>query len=64
VNNFLSAFLVYKYGKEGMDDPQGSFADNYGLLISGLVSFIVFLIILKIIKNLTAEKKNKIVVNV
>jgi membrane protease YdiL (CAAX protease family) len=64
VNNFLSAFLVYKYGKEGMDDPQGSFADNYGLLISGLVSFVMFLIILKVIKNLTAEKKNKIIVNV
>ena len=64
VNNFLSAFLFYKYGKEGMDDPHGSFADNYGLLIGGFVSFIVFLVILKGIKNLTTEKKNKIIVNV
>jgi len=64
VNNFLSAFLVYKYGKEGMEDPHGTLADNYGLLISGLVSFVMFLIILKVIKNITTEKKNKIIVNV
>jgi membrane protease YdiL (CAAX protease family) len=64
VNNFLSAFLVYKYGKEGFDDTRGSFADNYGLLLSGFVSFIIFLFILKAIKNITTEKKNKIIVNV
>ncbi len=64
VNNFLSAFLVYKYGKEGFEDAKGSFADNYGLLLSGLVSFIIFLFILRGIKNLSTEKKNKIIVNV
>lgn len=64
VNNFLTAFLVFKYGKEGFEDSQGSVADNYGLLLIGLVSFIVFLFILKAIKNVTTEKKNKIIVNV
>ena len=64
VNNFLTAFLVFKYGKEGFEDAQGSVADNYGLLLIGLVSFIVFLFILKAIKNITTEKKNKIIVNV
>lgn len=64
VNNFLSAFLVYKFGKEGFEDPQGSFAENYGLILSGIVSFIIFLFILKAIKSVTTEKKNKIIVNV
>lgn len=64
INNFLSAFLVYKFGKEGFEDPQGSLGDNYGLILSGIVSFIIFLFILKAIKSVTTEKKNKIIVNV
>jgi membrane protease YdiL (CAAX protease family) len=64
LNNFLTAFLVYKYGKEGFEDARGSVADNYGLLLIGLVSFIVFLFILKAIKSVTSDKKNKIIVNV
>lgn len=64
INNFLSAYLVYLYGKEGFEDTKGSIADNYGLLVSGLLSFIIFLFILKGIKSITTEKKNKIIVNV
>lgn len=64
INNFLTAWLVYKYGKEGFEDAKGSIADNYGLLLSGLVSFVVFLFILKGIRSITREKKNKIIVNV
>lgn len=64
VNNFLTAWLVYKYGKEGFEDAKGSIADNYGLLLSGLVSFVIFLFILKGIKSVTSEKNNKIIVNV
>ena len=59
VNNFISAFLVYKFGKEGFEDPQGSFADNYGLLLSGAVSFIIFLIILRAIKMLQLKRRIK-----
>jgi membrane protease YdiL (CAAX protease family) len=64
INNFLSAYLVYKFGKEGFENSAGSIADNYGLLLSGFVSLIIFLFILKAIKSLTTEKKNKIIVNV
>lgn len=64
INNFLTAWLVYKYGKEGFEDAKGSIADNYGLLLSGFVSFVVFLFILKGIRSVTREKKNKIIVNV
>lgn len=64
VNNFLSAYLVFKYGKEGLEDPNGSLMDNLSFIISGVVSIILFLIILKIIKNKGSETKSKIVVNV
>lgn len=64
VNNFLSAFLVFKYGKEGFEDPHGSLLDNYQLLVAGFLSFVVFLVVLKAIKKVTVEKKNKIIVNV
>ncbi len=64
INNFLSAYLVFVYGKEGFEDPNGSVSDNYQLLIAGFISFIVFLFVLKAIKNTAVEKKNKIIVNV
>ncbi len=64
INNFLSAYLVFVYGKEGFEDPNGSVSDNYLLLLAGFISFIVFLFVLKAIKNTAVEKKNKIIVNV
>ncbi len=64
INNFLSAYLVFRYGKEGFEDPQGSIADNLPFILAGFVSIVIFLIILKVIKNKGTEIKNKIVVNV
>ena len=64
INNFMSAFLVYRFGRENFDKPDGSLADNSLLLVSGAVSLIVFLIIMALIKKNGTERKNKIVVNV
>lgn len=64
VNNFLSAYLVFKFGREGLEDPAGSITDNLPFIISGAVSIVLFLIVLKVIKSKGTENKNKIVVNV
>jgi uncharacterized protein len=64
VNNFLSAYLVYRYGREGFDKPDESFADNMYVLLAGAVSLVIFLFILYAIKNSSNNNKNKIVVNV
>lgn len=65
VNNFLSAYLVYKYGREGFDNPGESIQENMSLIIAGVAGFIIFLVILSIIKKLSdVNNKNKIFVNV
>ena len=64
VNNFLSAYLVFRYGKEGFENPEGTMYDNMPLLITGVVSFVLFLIILRIIKYKGTENKDKVVINV
>jgi hypothetical protein len=60
----MSAYLVYRFGRENFDRPDGTLADNSLLLVSGAVSLIVFLIIMALIKKNGTERKNKIVVNV
>jgi uncharacterized protein len=64
INNFLSAYLVFRFGSENFDKPDGSFAENSVLLVSGVFSLILFLIILVLIKRNGTDRKNKIVVNV
>ncbi len=64
VNNFLSAYLVFRYGKEGFENPDGTIYDNMPLLVTGIISFVLFIIILKIIKNKGTENKDKIVIDV
>jgi hypothetical protein len=60
----MSAYLVYRFGRENFDKPDGSFAENSVLLVSGVFSVILFLIILVLIKRNGTDRKNKIVVNV
>lgn len=64
VNNFLSAYLVFRYGKEGFENPEGTIYDNMPLLITGVISFVLFLVILRIIKFKGTENKDKVVLNV
>jgi len=64
VNNFLSAYLVFQYGKEGFENPEGTIYDNMALIVTGIISFALFIIILKLIKNKGTENKNKIVIDV
>lgn len=64
VNNFLSAYLVFRYGKEGFENPNGTIYDNMPLLITGIISFVLFLVILRIIKYKGTENNDKAVINV
>lgn len=64
VNNFLSAYLVFRYGKEGFENPEGTLYDNLLLLITGGISIVLFLIILKVIKKNVNEQNDKEVINV
>lgn len=64
VNNFLSAYLVFRYGKEGFENPDGTIYDNLPLIVTGIISFVLFIIILKLIKNKGTENKDKIVIDV
>lgn len=64
VNNFLSAYLVFRYGREGFDKPDEPLSANLGLIITGIVSLFIFIGLLYAIKNASDEKKNKIIVNV
>ena len=64
VNNFLSAYLVFRYGKEGFENPDGTIYDNMPLIVTGIISFVLFIILLKLIKNKGTENKDKIVIDV
>lgn len=64
VNNFLSAYFIFRYGRESFDKPDAPLSDNLPLLISGAVSAVVLAVILYFIKKTSSEKKDKIVVNV
>ncbi|MFA5011851.1 MAG: CPBP family intramembrane glutamic endopeptidase [Ignavibacteria bacterium] len=64
VNNFLSAYLVFRYGKEGFENPEGTIYDNMPLIVTGIISFVLFIIILFFIKNKGTENKDKIVIDV
>jgi hypothetical protein len=64
INNFLSAYLVFRFGSENFDKPDEGFAENSILLISGIASLILFIVIIAFIKRYGTERKNKIIVNV
>jgi uncharacterized protein len=64
INNFISAYLVFRYGRESFDRPDESLGDNIEVLIAGAVSAILFMLILYAIKKSSTDKTNKIVVNV
>ena len=49
--NFISAYMVYVYGKEGFENPDGTVMDNMPLLIAGIFSVFLFAVILIMIKR-------------
>ncbi len=64
INNYLSAYFIFRYGRESFDKPDAPLSDNIPLLIAGAVSVLIFIAILYGIKKTSSEKKDKIVVNV
>lgn len=58
--NFISALMVYIYGKEGFENTDGTIADNMPLLIAGAVSAVLFILVLITISRKSSERKIKI----
>ena len=58
LNNAFSTVMIFRYGKETLDNPAGSFSENLPLIFAGLASLFIFLLILLIIKRISPFKPN------
>ncbi len=55
LNNFIAAFAVYFYGKDITSENNVSDADVNSLIISGLISFLIFIAVVYFIKRTSVK---------